>query len=146
MITPRVPGMKRAERDWHECASGLLVRDGRMLMGLRSSDRRWLPGVWDVFGGHVEPGEDATQAIRRELQEELGIEVLASQPLGTLEQPAEGWRLQLHAVTQWRGEPVNRQPEEHACLQWVTRDVAVDRLRAAHAGFAALIDAAFATP
>ncbi len=30
------------------------------------------PGYWGLFGGHVDKGESDLQAIRRELQEELG--------------------------------------------------------------------------
>lgn len=33
------------------------------------------PNYWDLFGGHVEPGESAETALLREIQEELGIEV-----------------------------------------------------------------------
>ena len=33
------------------------------------------PGQWGLFSGHVEPGEDPTAAMRRELWEELRLEV-----------------------------------------------------------------------
>ena len=33
------------------------------------------PNHWDFFGGHVEVGESAEQALVRELKEELGIEL-----------------------------------------------------------------------
>ncbi len=50
-----------------------IVSDGRVLLGLRAHDRDFYPGVWDVFGGHVEVGESKEAALRRELDEELGI-------------------------------------------------------------------------
>ena len=49
----------------HDCVGALLVCDGRVLLGRRSEDRAWLPGAWDVIGGHVEAGESAEAALRR---------------------------------------------------------------------------------
>jgi 8-oxo-dGTP pyrophosphatase MutT (NUDIX family) len=31
------------------------------------------PGHWSLFGGEIDPGETAPQAIRREIHEELGL-------------------------------------------------------------------------
>jgi 8-oxo-dGTP pyrophosphatase MutT (NUDIX family) len=32
-----------------------------------------LPGHWSLFGGEIDPGKNAHQAIRREIHEELGL-------------------------------------------------------------------------
>jgi 8-oxo-dGTP pyrophosphatase MutT (NUDIX family) len=54
------------------CAAALLVHDGRYLMQLRDDKPTiLLPDHWGLFGGTVEPGEDAAAAMRRELAEEL---------------------------------------------------------------------------
>ena len=59
----------------HILGAGVLLRardTGRVLLGRRS---RLVPesGVWDVFGGGVEPGESPRAAAARELAEEAGI-------------------------------------------------------------------------
>lgn len=59
----------------HHVVCGLLIHDGRVLLGHRSPQKRWYPNVWDFPGGHIEPGEAAHEALRRELREELGITV-----------------------------------------------------------------------
>ncbi len=124
----------------HDCVGGLLVRDGRVLLGLRSADAAWLAGAWDVFGGHVEPGESAEQALVRELREELGIDATGWRAVGGIagERP-EPWRLRVFAVHAWDGEPANLQPREHAALRWCTPADAQALLAPAHAGFAALL-------
>ena len=54
-----------------------LVRDkgGRLLLCRMKSDRGVFPGQWGLPGGGMEPGERMEDALRRELREELGIQV-----------------------------------------------------------------------
>jgi mutator protein MutT len=53
-------------------------------------------GCWCFPGGHVEPGETSRQAIQREFAEELGIEVLPVERLGSVR--VVGPRLYILAV------------------------------------------------
>lgn len=52
--------------------AGLLERDGTLLICQRHRDGAF-PLQWEFPGGKVEPGEACDAALRRELQEELGI-------------------------------------------------------------------------
>jgi 8-oxo-dGTP diphosphatase len=54
-------------------ALAMLERRGRWLIQLRDDIPGIVaPGTWGLFGGHLEPGETAAEALRRELQEEIG--------------------------------------------------------------------------
>ncbi|NEQ51053.1 MAG: NUDIX domain-containing protein, partial [Leptolyngbya sp. SIO3F4] len=54
-------------------AIAIIQQDDKFLMQLRDDFPHILfPGHWGFFGGHLEPGETADQAIRRELKEEIG--------------------------------------------------------------------------
>ena len=100
---------------------GVLVRDGRVLLGHRHPGRQWYPDCWDLPGGHVEVGESPEQALVRECREELGIDVTSARPLDwRLSDPA----LAGHpfAVGAWRGEPTNTAPDEHDQLAWFRVD------------------------
>ena len=55
-----------------EVVTGLLVRDGTVLMCERRTDKIY-PLHWEFPGGKVEVGESLLQALQRELQEELKI-------------------------------------------------------------------------
>lgn len=75
MNTPEIHAIALAGRPYRDVAAALLVtEDGRYLMQLRD-DRPGvsLPGHWGCFGGGVETGESAADAMVRELEEELGI-------------------------------------------------------------------------
>ena len=53
-------------------ALAMLQRDERWLLQLRDDLETIIhPGHWGLFGGHVEPGETAEEAVQRELEEEI---------------------------------------------------------------------------
>lgn len=54
--------------------AAVLRREGRYLLGLRPERKRH-GGLWEFPGGKVDPGESTLDAARRELAEELEIEV-----------------------------------------------------------------------
>ena len=64
-----------------EVVGAALVRDGRVLASRRTEPPR-LAGLWEFPGGKVEPGESDEQALVRELQEELRVEVEVGERLG----------------------------------------------------------------
>ena len=104
----------------HVTATGLLVRDGRVLLGKRTSAVRFA-GMWDAFGGHLVPCEEPSQALVRELREELDIEVFGPRFLGIYEDvdptSKEVFRHYLFLVTRWSGE-VRIADEEHSEIRW----------------------------
>lgn len=59
-----------------------VVKDsaGRILVAQRPAGKH-LAGYWEFPGGKSDPGETPLDALRRELAEEIGIEVQAAEPL-----------------------------------------------------------------
>ena len=100
--------------------AGVLVRGTDVLLGHRSTDRRWYPDVWDLPGGHVEPGEDERSAPARELREEVGVVPREVEPVLATCLVEGDLHLALFVVRGWDGEPRNLQPHEHDELRWVS--------------------------
>ena len=107
------------------CAGGVLFREERFLLGLRSRGLTSYPGKWDVFGGHCESGESVEQALTRELLEELAIIPTAWECLGVFAEPdpaANGpAEYHLFVIGSWSGVPRNASAE-HERIAWFTLD------------------------
>ncbi|HSJ90058.1 MAG TPA: NUDIX domain-containing protein [Anaerolineales bacterium] len=129
----------------HEVVAALIVQSRKILLGQRAASREFYPGVWDVFGGHVEPGEGHEGTLVRELQEELGItatawrvlETMTVPPSSTPHEASDVLIVHLFLVTDWDGTPENRQLEEHSAIGWFSLEEAV-QLRLAHPSYPVL--------
>lgn len=64
----------------HVVAGVIKDHDGRVLVAQRPPGKH-LAGYWEFPGGKIDPGETPFVALRRELAEEIGIEVHSAQPL-----------------------------------------------------------------
>ena len=108
----------------HVTATGLIVRGDRVLLGKRTSTVRFA-GMWDAFGGHLIPCEEPSQALVRELREELGIEASDVRFLGIYEDvdptSKETFRHYLFLVVRWARE-VRITNEEHSEIRWFRPD------------------------
>lgn len=76
-------------------------------------------GLWEFPGGKVEPAENSQQALHRELMEELGIEVIKSQPLMQIHHNYSDKQifLEMWTVTSFRGRGQGMEGQE---CRWVT--------------------------
>lgn len=95
---------------------GVLIRDGKLLLGLRSPAKTLFPACWDVIGGHAMPNESDEDALIRELDEEIGVRPLVFARCARAAVPGLG-QLVVFGVTEWRGEPAIRD-DEHSRLEW----------------------------
>ena len=88
----------------HVAAAAVTDDRGRILI-TRRADHVHQGGLWEFPGGKVEPGEATTEALYRELREELGIRVSSSQPLIRVlhHYPERSVLLDVHRVEVYEG-------------------------------------------
>jgi 8-oxo-dGTP diphosphatase len=100
-----------------DVAVAVLIRpDGKALLAQRPASKVYA-GYWEFPGGKVEPGEPVIEALKREIREELGVEIVDAYPWITrvFAYPHATVRLHFHRVTAWRGEP---RALEHTTTAW----------------------------
>jgi 8-oxo-dGTP diphosphatase len=98
-----------APRPGKQVVAGVLVRGGRVLICQRTR-RQALPLKWEFPGGKIEAGESAEAALKRELQEELGIDAEIGRKLASLcHRYHEDSEFELHffLIEQYSGEITN---------------------------------------
>ena len=89
-----------------EVAVGILLReDGAMLLSTRPPGKPYA-GYWEFPGGKLEAGETVEQALRRELEEELGITIASASVWKVTEHDYPHALVRLHwcKVREWSGQ------------------------------------------
>ena len=102
--------------------AAVVGHDGRYLITQRRPNAV-LPLLWEFPGGRVEPGESDTEALRREMQERLGIDVSVGDLISYVTHPYEHYTVDLFLYdcrpARGTAEPVCRNVHE---FRWVTSD------------------------
>jgi 8-oxo-dGTP diphosphatase len=74
--------------------AAVIEREGRYLITQRRPTAV-LPGLWEFPGGKVEPGETDAMALKRELQERVGVEVEVKQRMAQRTHQYDGYSVDL---------------------------------------------------
>lgn len=101
-------------------AAGLILRGTQVLVCQRTKHQT-LPLKWEFPGGKIEPGEQPTDALRRELEEELGIAARIGDEVARIKhvyKSGNAVELRFFLVREFEGEVENR---IFADVQWAER-------------------------
>jgi len=93
-----IPQPKKLSLERIEVAIAVIERGGRILIQERPAGGL-LAGLWEFPGGKVEPGETMTAALRREIREELGVEIADIRRLTTVRHAYTRFETTLHAFS-----------------------------------------------
>ena len=109
--------MAEEERRHIHVACAIIERDGLVLSALRSASMN-LPLKWEFPGGKIEAGEGREECLKRELVEEMGVEIAVGRPLtpATHHYPTFTVTLYPYVCSIVSGEIVLH---EHSAISWL---------------------------
>ena len=113
-----------------EVVAAILQRDGACFATQRGYGE--FEGIWEFPGGKIEPGESSEDALKREIQEELGVDIAIENILCTTEYDYPSFHLTMHCYlcSIASGEIELREhksarwlrPEELGSVEWLPAD------------------------
>ncbi|MBB3191594.1 8-oxo-dGTP diphosphatase [Halomonas cerina] len=109
------------KRRVHVAAAAIISADGREVLIARRPSNVDHGGLWEFPGGKLAPYETGLEALKRELHEELGVEIRRAQPLIRIhhEYSDKHILLDVWQVHEFAGEPFGR---EGQAVRWVSMD------------------------
>ncbi|NBD73460.1 NUDIX domain-containing protein [Patescibacteria group bacterium] len=102
-------------------------KDGEPVLFLakRADTKKFLPGMYEFPGGHIDYGEDLTLGLAREIREEFDVSVSIGDPFAafTYENPVKVSHIIEVVYFARLADPIEKivlNPEDHSTWEWFT--------------------------
>ncbi len=101
--------------------AGLIERDGKIFAARRAATKKVFPGRIEFVGGHVDPGETLEEALKREIKEEVGLDVVVGQIVGAFTYESEArFKVEICFICRpIEGQNPEVNPEDHSEGIWI---------------------------
>ena len=107
-----------------EVVAAIIQRDGAYFATQRGYGE--FEGMWEFPGGKIEPGESPEDALKREILEELGVDITIDNFLCTTDYDYPSFHLTMHCYL-CRIKSGVIELREHKSAQWLTAET-LDRV------------------
>lgn len=102
-----------------EVVAAILHRDGAYFATQRGYGE--FEGMWEFPGGKIEPGESRDVALKREIQEELGVDIVIEDLICTTEYDYPSFHLTMHCYL-CSVASGDMELREHKSARWLTAE------------------------
>jgi 8-oxo-dGTP diphosphatase len=117
LVDAQIP--RAANRQLVQVAVGVLIRSDESFLLTSRPEGKAYAGYWEFPGGKLEVGETVAQALKRELQEEIGITIedCTAWKVEQIDYPHALVQLNFCKVRSWSGELQMREAQLYAWQQ-----------------------------
>lgn len=107
-------------------AAAFIHKDGKLLIARRAPTKTFLPGVYELPGGHIEFGETMEKGLAREIKEEFHVDVKIGNPFYVFtytnkDNTAHAIEVDYFATLVDPNQNIELNAEDHSEFRWVER-------------------------
>lgn len=112
-------------------ACAFIHKDGKMFTARRADTKKFLPGKYELPGGHIEFGETMVDGLKREIMEELGFDVVAGDPFHAFTYTRDNETVHSIEVDYFvtladPNQSIELNPEDHSEYRWISSEEILD--------------------
>lgn len=98
----------------------------KLFLPCRATTKKFLPSEFELPGGHLNFGEDFIDGLKREIKEELGMEIIVGEPFEAFTYVNEikgSHSAEVIFFARFEGdiEKIKLNPEDHSEYKWITK-------------------------
>lgn len=110
-------------------ACAFLHKAGKLFIAKRADTKKFLPGKYELPGGHIEFGETLEGGLKREFQEEFQVEIEVGEPFYAFtytahENTVHSVEVIYFAQLKNNSQEIQLNSEDHSEYRWVTKEEA----------------------
>lgn len=96
----------------------------KVFLPKRAETKKFLPGVYEIPGGHIDYGEDIVTGLKREIQEEFQMDVAVGDPFASFTYTNDikgSHSIEVIYFAQFTNpiENIQIDPEDHSSFEWI---------------------------
>lgn len=103
--------------------AAFIVRGDKVLIARRAATKSFHPGMYELVGGHLEPGEQPVEALQREVEEEIRLKVRVGDIVDAFTYDTDGeLKVELCYICYLEDETTEPvlNSEDHSEYAWIT--------------------------
>lgn len=108
-------------------ACAFLYKDSKVFIAKRADTKSFLPGVYELPGGHIEFGETIEAGLQRELEEEFHIHIVVGEPFFAFTYLSDNntihtVEIDYFATLKDPAQEIRSNPQDHSEWRWIAED------------------------
>ena len=93
----------------------------------RADTKKFLPGVYEIPGGHIDLGENIIEGLKREICEEFEVEVAVGDPFAAFDytnhiKGSHSIEVVYFATLIGSPDDIKLHAEDHSSFEWIAKD------------------------